>query len=68
MLPPPRTRFDCVFLCNVLIYFDEESKQQVLKNAIQSLARGGYLVLGPSEGAFEYLDPLEKRSSCIYQK
>jgi len=60
--------FDCIFIRNVLIYFDRESKQKVVKNLIDSLARGGYLVVGPSEGIYDMLSPLEKLSTFLYRK
>jgi chemotaxis protein methyltransferase CheR len=63
-LPP----FDCIFIRNVLIYFDRESKLAVIKNLIGALVRGGYLVVGPSEGIYDMLDPLVKRATCLYQK
>ncbi|MBS0262807.1 MAG: protein-glutamate O-methyltransferase CheR [Planctomycetes bacterium] len=63
-LPP----FDCIFIRNVLIYFDRESKQVVIKHLMNSLARGGYLVVGPSEGIYDMLDPLVKRATYLYQK
>lgn len=63
-LPP----FDCIFIRNVLIYFDRESKQVVIRNLVRALARGGYLVVGPSEGIYDMLDPLVKRDTCLYQK
>ena len=40
----------------------------VVKNLINSLARGGYLVVGPSEGIYDMLDPLVKRATYLYQK
>lgn len=60
--------FDCIFIRNVLIYFDRESKMVVIRNLIQSLARGGYLVVGPSEGIYDMLDPLVKQSTSVYRK
>jgi chemotaxis protein methyltransferase CheR len=60
--------FDCIFIRNVLIYFDRESKKAVIKNLISSLARGGYLVVGPSEGVYDMLDPLLKKAAYLYQK
>lgn len=63
-LPP----FDCIFIRNVLIYFDRESKQAVIRNLIGALARGGYLVVGPSEGIYDMLEPLVKRATYLYQK
>lgn len=60
--------FDCIFIRNVLIYFDRESKRVVVRNLIDSLARGGYLVVGPSEGIYDMLEPLEKKSTFLYRK
>ena len=63
-----RPSMDCIFLRNVLIYFDDASKQLVLKNIAQQLAPGGYLVIGPSEGIFGLDNPLNKMSTFLYQK
>lgn len=68
MQPMRKKPFDCIFLCNVLIYFDRESKRAVLENVIRSLAPGGYLIVGPSEGVYDMLDSLDKCSPLIYQK
>ncbi|MEM8679752.1 MAG: CheR family methyltransferase, partial [Planctomycetota bacterium] len=68
MQPAPGNAFDIIMLCNVLIYFDERSKQQVLAHLIEALATGGYLLLGPSEGAFDLLGSLKRHASCVYQK
>lgn len=40
---------DVVFCCNVLIYFDIPSKQQVVSNLYDILSKGGYLFIGYSE-------------------
>jgi chemotaxis protein methyltransferase CheR len=68
MTPLRGSPFDCIFIRNVLIYFDRESKQKVIDNLIASLTRGGYLVVGPSEGIYDMLEPLVKRSIFLYQK
>lgn len=60
--------FDCVFIRNVLIYFDRESKAVAVRHLIDALAPGGYLVVGPADGIYDMLDPLEKRSTFLYQK
>jgi chemotaxis protein methyltransferase CheR len=60
--------FDCIFLRNVMIYFDHDSRQRTVKQLLHSLAPRGYLVVGPSEGVFEMLAPLVKVATCVYQK
>jgi chemotaxis protein methyltransferase CheR len=68
LFPLEEDPFDCIFLKNVLIYFDTESKQSVVKNVIDSLAKGGYLVVGPTEGIYMMLDPLTKLKPWLYQR
>lgn len=63
-LPP----FDCIFVRNVLIYFDRDSKSIVIAHLIQSLVSGGYLCVGPSEGIYDMLAPLVKCTPFLYQK
>jgi chemotaxis protein methyltransferase CheR len=63
-----REKFDCIFLKNVLIYFDAESKQIVARHMIECLAPRGYLVLGPTEMIPQMLEPLERRQPWLYQK
>lgn len=59
--------FDCVFIKNVLIYFDEDSKRTVVRNLLAALAKGGYLVVGPTEGISTMLGPLTKHKTWLYQ-
>jgi len=42
-------RFDFIFLRNVMIYFDLETKQKIVSNLIKQLNPGGYLLVGHSE-------------------
>jgi chemotaxis protein methyltransferase CheR len=60
--------FDCIWIRNVLIYFNRESKAKVIENLVKSLASGGYLVVGPSEGIYDMLGMLQKRGTFLYQK
>jgi chemotaxis protein methyltransferase CheR len=60
--------FDCIFLKNVLIYFDSESKQTVVQNVLNALAKGGYLVIGPTEGIYGMLGSLTKLKPWLYQR
>ena len=68
MQPLHRPPMDCIFLRNVLIYFDDASKQTVLTNVANQLATGGYLVVGPSEGIYGLNNPLQKINTFLYQK
>ncbi len=47
--PAPFRVMDLIMCRNVFIYFDREQQVRVLENFWNSLARGGYLVLGRSE-------------------
>ena len=58
----------CIFLKNVLIYFDKDSKLVVVRNLVEALAVGGYLVVGPTEGVQGMLDPLARVRPWLYQK
>ena len=68
MDPLRRPGFDCIFIRNVLIYFNRESKQVVIDNLVRALVKGGYLVVGPSEGIFDMLGMLKKCSTFLYRK
>lgn len=46
---PPIEDADLVVCRNVLIYFDEVSKEKAYKTLAQALRRNGYLLLGPLE-------------------
>lgn len=41
--------FDVIFCRNVLIYFDEHSREQVVRSLYDALRPGGYIFLGHSE-------------------
>jgi chemotaxis protein methyltransferase CheR len=69
LLTPLRDEpFDCIFIKNVLIYFDDHSKRTVVRHLIDSLAEGGFLVVGPTEGIYKMLDPLVRHKPWLYQK
>lgn len=68
MEPRDEREFDCVFVRNVLIYFSRESKKVVVDHLVSALGIGGYLVVGPSEGIFDMLGMLQKRTTFLYQK
>lgn len=46
-------RFDVILMRNVLIYFDIETRRQILSNVRNTLHRDGALVLGAAETTFQ---------------
>jgi chemotaxis protein methyltransferase CheR len=66
--PMAGPKFDCIFIRNVLIYFDRTSKPIALRHLVDALQSGGCLVAGSTDGAHDFLDGLERRSNSIYQK
>ena len=58
--------FDIVFCRNVLIYFDDEAKKKVIGALFDSLAAGGYLVLGPSDSLHNISDAFQRSEYSVY--
>jgi chemotaxis protein methyltransferase CheR len=48
--------FDIIFCCNVLIYFDLNSKRKVTQHFFANLLPGGYLFLGHAESLYQVND------------
>jgi len=60
--------FDIIFLRNVLIYFDFETKQKIIKQLVEKLKPGGYLFIGHSESLKGIYDDLDNVSPTVYRK
>jgi chemotaxis protein methyltransferase CheR len=61
--------FDLVFCRNVMIYFDAETKKNILKELHGTLSRGGWLLLGGAETAFGVEEWFERQtvgSATVY--
>lgn len=46
---PFRKPLDVIFIRNVMIYFDNDTKRELIKKAYKALAPGGYLFVGRTE-------------------
>ncbi|VAW64922.1 Chemotaxis protein methyltransferase CheR [hydrothermal vent metagenome] len=60
--------FDVIFLRNVLIYFDMETKKHIIKQLVEKLQPGGYLFIGHSESLKGVHDGLESIIPAVYRK
>lgn len=68
MDPVPTTAFDLVFVKNVLIYFDPDSKRHVFAHVDRAIRRQGMLVSGPAEGIGELLSGYERVEPWLHRK
>ena len=62
---------DVIICANVLLYFDERSKRQVVNSLYDSLNPGGYLLLGYSEslyGISHAFKPVHFSKTILYKK
>lgn len=61
--------FDIIFLRNVLIYFNHDTKVNVIENLMRHLKDGGYLVISLTESLQHLgITSLEQTRSSIYKK
>jgi chemotaxis protein methyltransferase CheR len=59
--------FDLVFLKNVLIYFDADSKGKVIENVRAAIRPGGLLVAGAAEGVADLVKDFTRIQPWLYQ-
>jgi len=67
-MPAKIGMFDVIFLRNVLIYFDNETKKQVVERIIAALKPGGHFFISHSETLSRITDKLEMVQPSIYIK
>ncbi|WP_153110964.1 CheR family methyltransferase [Propionivibrio limicola] len=61
-------QFDVIFLRNVMIYFDNETKRKVVSNLLPYLKSDGYFVIGHSESLTGVTDELAPLRPTIYRR
>ena len=54
--------FDLVFCRNVMIYFDNETKRNIMKEIHSTLVRGGWLLLGGAETAISLEERFDRQT------
>lgn len=65
---PKIGQFDVVFLRNVMIYFNLETKRQVVARIVQQIKPGGYLLIGHSETLNDINETVRAVAPSIYRK
>ncbi len=64
---PKMGKFNVIFLRNVMIYFDNETKRQVVSRLTDHLLPGGYFIVGHSESLNGLTDRLQPVKPTIYR-
>lgn len=65
---PFKRKMHIVFLRNVMIYFDKETKRQLMKKVYDSMEPGGYLFVGQTETIDRENVPFELIRPSIFRK
>ncbi len=65
---PMQGPFDAIFCRNVVIYFDQPTKQRLFQRYAAMLPTGGYLFLGHSESLHGINDDFELVGRTVYRK
>jgi chemotaxis protein methyltransferase CheR len=65
---PKLGEFDVIFLRNVMIYFDQETKRRVVSRILPLLRSGGYFFVSHSETLHGINDTLQVVAPSVYQK
>ncbi|HEV7815576.1 MAG TPA: protein-glutamate O-methyltransferase CheR [Janthinobacterium sp.] len=60
--------FDVIFLRNVMIYFNGDTKRQVVARVLGQLKPGGHFLIGHSESLNDISDAVRVLSPSIYRK
>jgi chemotaxis protein methyltransferase CheR len=60
--------FDLIFLRNVMIYFNNDTKRKVVARVLSLLNPGGYLLIGHSETLSDLTTSVKQLAPSIYRK
>lgn len=65
---PFKKKFHIIFCRNVMIYFDKDTKNNLIQKYYDLLEPGGYLFVGQSEGVDTSVVPFEYVMPSVYRK
>ncbi len=65
---PDLGQFDVIFLRNVMIYFNDVTKRQVVARLLATLKPHGHLMIGHSESLHGITDAVEAVAPTVYRK
>lgn len=65
---PDVGEFDVIFLRNVMIYFDLETKRDLVARLLRHLRPGGYFLVGHSESLNDVTRALQPVTPAVYRK
>ncbi|RXR04384.1 CheR family methyltransferase [Pseudoxanthomonas composti] len=65
---PSLGQFDVIFLRNVMIYFNGQTKREVVGRVLGALKRGGLLCIGHSESLNEISNDVVQIAPSVYRK
>lgn len=65
---PELGRFDVVFLRNVMIYFNDDTKRRVVERVLAPLRPGGHFIIGHSESLNGISETVTMIEPSVYQK
>ncbi|MBO3445417.1 protein-glutamate O-methyltransferase CheR [Clostridium sp. CCUG 7971] len=63
-----KRKYDVIFCRNVMIYFDNPTKQALCKKLYEALKPGGYLIIGMSENLSNLKTDFERVKPSVYRK
>lgn len=65
---PSIGHFDMIFLRNVMIYFSDDTKREVVERVITALKPEGYLCIGHSESLHKITESVQQVAPSIFRK
>ena len=65
---PVKGPFDIIFCRNVMIYFDEDTRKELVNKFNNVLTEGSLLFIGLTESIMDYCSELQYADPSVYRK